>query len=146
MVAHSDELPRFPYGAVYFRKSNPPEEDWARDYGVAAEDGMNTFRHWFIWSAIEVAPGQFDWADYDRQLDLAAAHDLKTIIAAMITAAPEWAFHRLRACDQIGLRPQRRLPGKRGARNNSEEWPAQQRRINRLISSERAALLPRTRP
>ncbi|MEZ4659463.1 MAG: hypothetical protein R2911_18035 [Caldilineaceae bacterium] len=50
-------LPAFPYGAVYFRKSNPPQADWARDYGVAAEDGMNIFRHWFLWSAIEIAPG-----------------------------------------------------------------------------------------
>ena len=65
-------LPRVPYGAVYFRKSNPPPEDWARDYRTAAEDGMNLFRHWFLWSAVEVAPGEYDWADYDRQLDLAA--------------------------------------------------------------------------
>ena len=48
------ELPVVPYGAVYFRKSNPPREDWARDYRVAAEDGINTFRHWFLWSAIDV--------------------------------------------------------------------------------------------
>ena len=66
-------LPAFPYGAVYFRKSNPPREDWERDYRTAAEDGMNIFRHWFLWSAIEMAPGQYDWEDYDRQLDLAAA-------------------------------------------------------------------------
>ena len=33
----SSELPAFPYGAVYFRKSNPPAEDWARDYRVAAK-------------------------------------------------------------------------------------------------------------
>ncbi|MCU0520182.1 MAG: hypothetical protein MUF84_05780, partial [Anaerolineae bacterium] len=32
-------LPGFPYGAVYFRKSGPPREDWARDYATAAEDG-----------------------------------------------------------------------------------------------------------
>lgn len=82
----------FPYGAVYFRKSNPPREDWERDYRTAAEDGMNLFRHWFLWSAIEVAPGVYDWEEYDRQLDLAAEHGLKTIIAEMITAAPEWAF------------------------------------------------------
>jgi len=87
-------LPRFPYGAVYFRKSNPPRADWDRDYAVAAEDGMNVFRHWFPWSAIEVAPDQYDWEEYDRQLDLAAAHGIKTIIAEMITAAPEWAFRR----------------------------------------------------
>lgn len=87
-------LPQFPYGAVYFRKSNPPREDWARDYQTAAEDGCNTFRHWFLWSAIEVAPGEYDWADYDRQLDLAAEHGIATIIAEMLTAAPEWAWRR----------------------------------------------------
>ena len=64
--------PQVPFGAVYFRKSNPPREDWARDYAVAAEDGLNTFRHWFMWSAIERAPGRYDWDDCDRQLDLAA--------------------------------------------------------------------------
>ncbi len=85
-------LPAFPYGAVYFRKSNPPKEDWERDYGTAAADGMNTFRHWFLWSAIEIAPGVYDWDDYDRQLDLAARHGIKTVIAEMITAAPEWAY------------------------------------------------------
>lgn len=89
-----DPLPRFPFGAVYFRKSNPPREDWERDYRTASEDGMNIFRHWFLWSAIEVAPGIYDWAEYDRQLDLAAANGMKTIIAEMITAAPEWAFRR----------------------------------------------------
>ncbi|MBI1924370.1 beta-galactosidase, partial [Candidatus Poribacteria bacterium] len=87
-------LPKFPYGAVYFRKSNPPRADWERDYQVAAEDGMNIFRHWFLWSAIEIAPGHYDWADYDRQLDLSAQFGLKTIIAEMITAAPEWAFRQ----------------------------------------------------
>ena len=87
-------LPAFPYGAVYFRKSNPPREDWERDYRTAAEDGMNLFRHWFLWSAIEVAPGRYDWADYDRQLDLAARNGMKTVIAEMTTLAPEWAYRR----------------------------------------------------
>ncbi len=53
----TDKLPQVPFGAVYFRKSNPPREDWERDYGVAAEDGLNIFRHWFMWGAIERAPG-----------------------------------------------------------------------------------------
>jgi beta-galactosidase len=85
-------LPAFPYGAVYFRKSNPPREDWKQDYQTAAEDGYTLFRHWFLWSAVEVKPGVYDWDDYDRQLDLAAEHGIKTIIAEMITAAPEWAY------------------------------------------------------
>lgn len=47
---------QLPYGAVYFRKSNPPREDWERDYATAGQDGLNIFRHWFMWSAIETAP------------------------------------------------------------------------------------------
>ena len=86
--------PVFPYGAVYFRKSNPPEQDWARDHQTAAKIGMNTFRHWFMWSAIEVAPGKYDWRDYDRMMDLAAQNGIKVVIAELITAAPEWAFRK----------------------------------------------------
>ncbi|MFN7918930.1 MAG: alpha-amylase family protein [Bryobacteraceae bacterium] len=86
--------PVFPYGAVYFRKSNPPEQDWARDHATAARLGMNTFRHWFMWSAVEVAPGKLDWRDYDTQMDLAAKNGIRVIIAEMVTAAPEWAFTR----------------------------------------------------
>ena len=47
------EAPVFPYGAVYFRKSNPPEQDWARDHQTAARMGMNTFRHWFMWAPLK---------------------------------------------------------------------------------------------
>jgi beta-galactosidase len=86
--------PAFPYGAVYFRKSNPPEEDWARDHQTAAHVGMNIFRHWFLWSAVEVAPGKYDWADYDKMMDLAAKNGIKVVIAEMVTSAPEWAFRK----------------------------------------------------
>jgi beta-galactosidase len=88
------QQPVFPYGAVYFRKSNPPEQDWARDHQTAARIGMNTFRHWFMWSAIEVAPGKYDWRDYDRMMDLAAQNGIKVVIAELVTTAPEWMFRR----------------------------------------------------
>jgi beta-galactosidase len=87
-------LPKFPYGAVYFRKTNPPQAEWERDYAVAREDGMNIFRHWFIWAAIEKSPGKFEWDEYDRQLDLAAKNGMKTIIAEMTTLGPEWLLRK----------------------------------------------------
>ena len=96
-----DKVPFIPFGAVYFRKSNPPREDWARDYGVAAEDGLNVFRHWFMWSAIECRPGQYDWDDYDRQMDLAAKNGIKTIIAELTHTVPDWAFRKFAHARQI---------------------------------------------
>ena len=90
----ASDPPVFPYGAVYFRKSNPPEQDWARDHQTAARIGMNTFRHWFMWGAIEVAPGKYDWRDYDRMMDLAAQNGIRVVIAELITDAPEWMFRK----------------------------------------------------
>src|SRR5437899_12974905 len=81
LQAAEPDTPVFPYGAVYFRKSNPPEPDWARDHKTAAQIGMNTFRHWFMWSSIEVAPGKYDWRDYDRMMDLAAQTGIQVVIA-----------------------------------------------------------------
>ena len=86
------QMPVFPYGGVYFRKSNPPEEDWERDYQTAAKLGANTFRHWFLWSSIEVAPGRYDWSDYDRQMDLAESSGIRTVIGEISNFAPEWMF------------------------------------------------------
>lgn len=92
MNKKSQNLPDFPYGAVYYRVSNPPKKDWERDYETAAEDGNNIFRHWFLWAAVERSPGKYTWDDYDRQLDLAAENGIKTIIAEMLTVAPEWTY------------------------------------------------------
>ena len=94
--------PVFPYGAVYFRKTNPPAEDWARDHQTAAHVGMNIFRHWFMWSAIEVAPGKYDWADYDRMMDLAAKNGIKVVVEELVGCAPEWAFRKYSHARYLG--------------------------------------------
>lgn len=94
-------LPQTPFGAVYFRKSNPLRADWARDYQVAAEDGPNVFRHWFMWSAIERKPGVYDWADYDRQMDLAAQNGIRTIVAELTHTVPDWAYRQWSHARQI---------------------------------------------
>lgn len=97
----TDKVPQIPFGAVYFRKSNPPREDWQRDYRTAAEDGLNIFRHWFMWSVIERRPGVYDWDDYDRQMDLAAENGLKTIIAELTHTVPDWAYRKFAHARQI---------------------------------------------
>lgn len=86
--------PAFPFGAVYFRKSSPPESDWAHDHEVAAGLGMNTFRHWFMWASIETTPDRYDWADYDRMVQLEGQNRIKVIIAENVTGAPEWMWDK----------------------------------------------------
>ncbi|HVS51028.1 MAG TPA: alpha-amylase family protein [Opitutaceae bacterium] len=86
--------PAFPFGAVYFRKSSPPAEDWARDHEVAAGMGINIFRHWFMWASIENASGRYDWADYDRMVQLEGQNRIKVVIAENVTGAPEWMWDK----------------------------------------------------
>lgn len=86
--------PVFPFGAVYFRKSSPPADEWARDHRVAASMGINIFRHWFLWASIENEPDQYDWSDYDRMVQLEGQDRIKTVIAESIYGAPGWMWHR----------------------------------------------------
>ncbi len=86
--------PVYPFGAVYFRKSNPPEQDWERDHGTAAQMGVNIFRHWFMWASIENSPGRYDWRDYDRMVELEAQHRIKVVIAEIVNGAPEWMWDK----------------------------------------------------
>jgi beta-galactosidase len=90
----TDQMPVFPYGGVYFRKSNPPAEDWEKDYQTAAGLGANVFRHWFLWSSIEVGPGRYDWNDYDRQMELSERNGIGTVIGEISNFAPEWMFEQ----------------------------------------------------
>jgi beta-galactosidase len=94
--------PVFPFGAVYFRKSNPPEQDWERDHKTAAQMGVNIFRHWFMWASIENSPGQYDWRDYDRMVELEGQNHIKVAIAEIITGAPEWMWDKYPEARHIG--------------------------------------------
>jgi beta-galactosidase len=84
----------YPFGAVYFRKSNPPEPDWERDHKTAAQLGMNIFRHWFLWASIENSPDKYDWRDYDRMVELEAQNHIKVVIAEITNGAPEWMWDK----------------------------------------------------
>ena len=97
--------PVYPFGAVYFRKSNPPEQDWERDHKTAAQMGVNMFRHWFMWASIENSPGKYDWRDYDRMVELEKQNHIKVVIAEIMVGAPEWMWDKYpqaRRVDSLG--------------------------------------------
>ena len=113
----------FPFGAVYFRKSNPPEQDWERDHKTAAQMGMNIFRHWFMWASIENAPGRYDWRDYDRMVELEGQNHIGVIIAEIITGAPEWMWDKYPAFPADQQRRFRELSRCRRQQRNQQRAP-----------------------
>src|SRR5262245_30381573 len=107
--------PVFPFGAVYFRKSNPPEQDWQRDHKTAAQMGVNVFRHWFMWGSIENAPGKYDWRDYDRMVELEGQNNIRVIIAEITNGAPEWMWDKYPHARRIGADGAMSHPGISGS-------------------------------
>jgi beta-galactosidase len=95
--------PVYPFGAVYFRKSNPPAADWESDHKTAAGLGVNMFRHWFMWASIENSPGKYDWADYDRMAELEGQNHIKMVIAENVTGAPEWMWDKYPQARHVGV-------------------------------------------
>jgi len=51
--------PVFPFGAVYFRKSNPPEQDWERDHQTAAN--TVSYTHLDVYKRQTVACSMVCW-------------------------------------------------------------------------------------
>ena len=102
--------PVFPFGAVYFRKSNPPEQDWERDHQTAAKMGVNIFRHWFLWASIENSPGKFDWRDYDRMVELEAQNHIRIVIAEITNGAPEWMWDKYPQARHVDSRGEQSFP------------------------------------
>ena len=54
-----------------------------------------------MWASIERRPGDYDWDDYDRQMDLAAKNGIKTIIAELTHTVPDWAYRKWSHARQI---------------------------------------------
>lgn len=107
--------PVFPFGAVYFRKSNPPQQDWERDHKTAAQMGMNIFRHWYMWASIENAPGRYDWADYDRMMELERQNHIGVIIAELTNGAPEWMWDKYPNARRISATGAQSYPSEGGS-------------------------------
>ncbi len=111
-----------PYGGVYYRVSAPPRADWERDYRDAGADGATAFRHWVLWSAVERRPGADTWDAYDAQLDLAARNGMATILAEMLSSAPDWAYLEHPEA-RMQTRDGRRLDSSQSGGTSTAGWP-----------------------
>jgi hypothetical protein len=64
----------------------PVEE---RDLSLMGAGGIDSFRVWLGWSAVEEQPGQFGWGAYDSLFAAAARHGVTPL--PYLYGTPEWA-------------------------------------------------------
>ena len=84
-VRHTDVNP---YGANFFLEREV--EAWKREktLAMARAAGIVWMRQEFPWAEIEPEPGRFEWAKYDRLVDLASRYGMQII--ARLDRAPAW--------------------------------------------------------
>ena len=80
----------FLYGVVYYPEQWP-EARWEKDLARIAETGMNVVRMgegaWSIWEPDE---GRYEFALFDRALELCQKHGLKAIMGTPTYTPPAW--------------------------------------------------------
>lgn len=93
-------------GGVSYYPDHWPEEEWERDMRLIKQSGLDIVRFGeFSWHWIEPREGEFEFAAYDRFMDLALSLDLQVILCTPTAAPPSWLLHRYpqaRLIDQHG--------------------------------------------
>lgn len=93
------------YGTAYY-PDHWPEADWERDLRQIRSSGLSLVRFGeFSWSWFEPREGVFDFAAYDRFMDLAAQVGLAVILCTPTCNPPPWLFAKhpdARQLDQRG--------------------------------------------
>src|ERR1700752_677911 len=84
----------FLYGVVYYPEQWP-EAQWDFDLSRIAQTGMNVVRMgegaWSVWEPEE---GHYDFALFDRALELCQKHELKAIMGTPTSTPPAWLTER----------------------------------------------------
>jgi beta-galactosidase len=82
-------------GVQYYRAPFPEEKYWEDDFKRIKDCGLNTVQLWILWAWVESKPGQFNFSDYDRLVELAAEHDLKLVLSTIGAIHPYWIFREV---------------------------------------------------
>lgn len=81
------------FGVQYYRAPFPENRYWEDDLRRMKDAGLNTVQLWILWSWVESKPGQFQFDDYDRLVEIAGKHDLGVVLSTIAEIQPYW-IHR----------------------------------------------------
>jgi beta-galactosidase len=103
----------FLYGVVYYPEQWP-EARWDSDLTRIAQTGMNAVRMgegaWSIWEPEE---GRYDFALFDRALELCQRHGLKAIMGTPTYTPPAWLTERYPEVSRVSFHGTRLTHGSR---------------------------------
>ncbi len=88
-------------GVQYYRAPFPEREYWEEDFRKIRESGLNTVQLWVLWGWVESRPGEFDFSDYDRLIELAARNGLQVVLSSIAEIQPHWIFREAPGCEMI---------------------------------------------
>jgi len=80
----------FPYGTQYYRAPTPARGDWVRDLKAIREHNFGVVKLWLMWTSVHLAPGKFDFGEFDDILDLADRYGLKVVAQTVLENCPYW--------------------------------------------------------
>ena len=103
----------FLYGVVYYPEQWP-EARWDSDLARIAQTGMNVVRMgegaWSVWEPEE---GRYDFALFDRALELCLRHGLKAIMGTPTYTPPAWLTERYPEVSRVSFDGTRLTHGSR---------------------------------
>jgi beta-galactosidase len=77
-------------GVQYYRPPFPVQKHWSQDLRRIRESGIDTLQLWVTWAWVESRPGQFEFSDYDRLVDLAHEAGLSVLLSTIAELQPHW--------------------------------------------------------
>lgn len=85
-------------GTAYY-PDHWPEAEWARDLDHIKACGIEVVRFGeFSWSWFEPREGEFQWAAYDRFVDLCQERELRLVLCTMTATLPPWLLKKHPDC------------------------------------------------
>jgi len=88
-------------GVQYYRAPFPREEHWDEDFARIKASGLNCVQLWVLWGWVEATPGEYNFADYDRLVALAAKHGLGVILSSVAEIQPCWIHREVPGSEMI---------------------------------------------
>lgn len=104
-------------GTQYYRPPFPEQKYWEEDFARIKDSGLNTVQLWVIWAWVESKPGEFNFDDYDRLIELGDRYKLGVVLSTIAEIQPHWIFRVVPGSEMIDHMGHKVISSNRGECN-----------------------------